>query len=381
MRPKRLAARVVVVLLLAAVAAGLAAYWTSSNACDDPARATPVHPMTAVVYCDYGSAEVLRFAAVEKPVPGDNQVLVRVRAAAVNPLDWHYMRGTPYLGRIAFGLRKPKVIQLGVDFAGTIEAVGGSVTELEPGDDVFGSRTGAFAEYLTVRATAVARKPSTVTFEEAASVPVAGLTALQGLRDRGQLQPGQRVLINGASGGVGTFAVQIAKSLGANVTGVCSTRNVDLVRSLGADAVIDYTREDYTRSGEQYDVIMDNVGNRSLTDNRRVLKPEGKYVLIGGGGPDDHRWVGPLGKVVAASALSMFVKHDMRMFISELKRADLVTLSGLIDAGTVTPVIDRRYTFRETPDAIRYLEQGRARGKVVITMEELADSPGLTDTP
>src|SRR5207247_8269888 len=262
------------------------AYWRSTNDCGR--TAAPKNPMKAIVYCDYGLAN-LKPEEVEKPVPNDDQILVRVRAASVNPYDWHFIEGTPKIMRMmGVGLRKPKDTRLGVDFAGTVEAVGKNVTQFKPGDEVFGGRGGAFGEYVCRRAEgAVALKPSNVTFEQAASVNIAGITALQALRDKGKVQSGQKVLINGASGGVGTFAVQIAKSFGADVTGVCSTRNVDLVRSLGADHVIDYTKEDFTKSPERYDVMLDNVGNRTLSECKSVLTPKGKYVLIGGGGANE----------------------------------------------------------------------------------------------
>ena len=308
MKIKRILGWSAIAIPVALLVAVFVAYWMSDNTCADSSIAAPGNPMKAIVYCDYGTAEVLKLDDVEKPVPEDDQVLVRVRAAAVNPLDWHTMRGTPYLIRVGSGLRRPEVTRLGVDFSGTVEAVGRSVTTFKPGDDVFGGRTGAFAEYVAVRADRVlALKPANLTFEQAAAVPIAAITALQGLRDKGKLQPGQKVLINGASGGVGTFAVQIAKSFGAHVTGVCSTRNAELVRSLGADEVIDYTKDDYTKSAQRYDVILDNVGNRSLLDNRRVLTPEGRFVLIGGGGPDEGRWIGPMAKPVRAMVLSWFV--------------------------------------------------------------------------
>src|SRR5712691_2830069 len=251
--------------------------------------------MKAIVYRTYGSPNVLHLEETATPTPTDDQVLIRVRAASVNPYDWHFMRGKPYIMRMMIGgLRKPKDTRLGVDFAGTVEAVGKNVTRFKPGDEVFGGRTGAFAEYVCVRESrAVALKPANVTFEQAASVPIAGITALQGVRDKGKVQPGQKVLIYGASGGVGTFAVQIAKSMGADVTGVCSTKNLDMVRSLGADHVIDYTKEDFTKGDQRYDVILDNVANHSLSECRRVLNPDGKYVLIGGGGVNEGRWLGP----------------------------------------------------------------------------------------
>jgi NADPH:quinone reductase-like Zn-dependent oxidoreductase len=323
----------------------------------------------AITYTEYGPPEVLRLADVATPAPQDGEVLVRIRAASLNPLDWHFMRGTPYLMRIGTGLRKPKVQRLGVDMAGQVEAIGKSVTRFRPGDEVFGACRGALAEYGCAAEGSLALKPANLTFEQAASVPIAAITALQGLRDKGKIQPGQKVLINGASGGVGTFAVQIAKTFGADVTGVCSTRNVEMVRSLGADHVIDYTREDYTRSDQRYDVILDNVGNRALLDNRRILNPDGKYVLIGGGGPDDGRWIGPFVKPIGALVLSPFVSQDMGMMLADLNKNDLTFLGDLMQEGKVTPVIDRRYRLSEAPEAIRYLEEGRARGKVVITFE------------
>src|SRR5881296_949733 len=293
--------RIVLVLLIVAFLFVFIAYWRSTNDCDRKNAAAPSNPMKAIVYCDYGLRNV-RLDQIEKPVPKDDEVLVRVRAASVNPYDWHFIEGTPYVMRaMGVGLRKPKDTRLGVDFAGTVEAVGKNVTKFKPGDEVFGGRTGAFAEYVCVReARAVAVKPASVTFEQAASVPIAGITALQGLRDKGKVQAGQKVLINGASGGVGTFAVQLAKSFGAGVTGVCSTRNVDLVRSLGADRVIDYTKEDFVKGAERYDAILDNVPNRTLSECKSVLTPKGKYVLIGGGGASEQGLLGGLGKALWA---------------------------------------------------------------------------------
>jgi NADPH:quinone reductase-like Zn-dependent oxidoreductase len=268
------------------------------------------------------------------------------------------------------GLRKPKDTRLGVDFAGTVEAVGKNVTTFKPGDDVFGGRGGAFAEYVCRRAEgAVALKPANITFEQAASINIAGITALQGLRDKGKVQPGQKVLINGASGGVGTFAVQIAKSFGADVTGVCSTRNVDLVRSLGADRVIDYTKEDFAKGAERYDVILDNVPNHSLSECRRILNPKGKYVMIGGGGPNDSRWIGPFGRVIHTLLLSPFISQKMGMMMADSSQKDLTILGDLMQSGKMKPVIDRTYKLSEVPAAIAYLEEGHARGKVVITLE------------
>jgi NADPH:quinone reductase-like Zn-dependent oxidoreductase len=359
-----------VVIPVVALLALLVGYFLSDNNCDELAGSAPANQMQAIIYCDYGTSEVLKLAQVEKPVPGDDEILVKVRAAAVNPYDWHFMRGTPYVMRLGAGLRKPKEIRFGVDYAGTVEAVGRNVTRFKPGDDVFGGRTGALAQYVVARADrAVTHKPAGLSFEQAAAIPIAAVTALQGLRDKGRVQAGDKVLINGASGGVGTFAVQIAKSLGAQVTGVCSTRNVELVRSLGADAVIDYTNDDFTKGAQRYDVILDNVGNRSLADVRRVLQPDGRYVLIGGGGPDAGKWIGPFVKPVQALAMGPFVSQKMGMFIAELNAEDLGRLADLMQSGKVTPVIDRRYPLAETAAAISYLETGRARGKVIITVE------------
>src|SRR2546430_9360905 len=274
--------RVVLVLLVLAFLFVFVAYWRSTNDCDRKTAARS-NPMKAIVYCDYGVPN-LKLQEIEKPTPADDQLLVRVRAASVNPYDWHFVEGTPKIMRLmGVGLRKPKDTRLGVDFAGTVEAVGKNVTQFKPADDVFGGRGGAFAEYVCPRANrAVALKPANLTFEQAASVNIAGITALQALRDKGEIQPGQKGFVNGASGGVGTFAVQVAKSFGADVTGVCSTRNLDMVRSLGADHVIDYTKEDFAKGDQRYDVILDNVPNHSLSQCRRVLNPQGKYVMIGG---------------------------------------------------------------------------------------------------
>jgi len=358
-------------ILLALVTAFLVAWVTSSNACDNRSAAPPSHPMKAIVYCDYGSPDVLKLEDIEKPVPNDNELLIRVRAASVNPLDWHYVRGAPYVGRLmGIGLRKPKEIRLGVDYAGTVEAVGRNVTLFKPGDEVFGVRTGAFGDYVRAREDrAVVLKPANLTFEQAASVPIAAITALQALRDEGKVQSGQKVLINGASGGVGTFAVQIAKSFGAEVTGICSTKNVEMVRSLGADQVIDYTREDFTKSPTSYDVVLDLVGNRSLLENKRILKPKGIYVLVGGGGPENQGLIGPLANPIKEFILSPFVSQKFVMVLAELNKKDLTILSDLMQVGKVKPVIDRQYKLSEVPEALRYLEKGHARGKVVITVD------------
>src|SRR5438874_3690636 len=344
------------------------AYWRSTNDCGR--TAAPKNPMKAIVYCDYGLAN-LKLEEVEKPIPNDDQILVRVRAASVNPYDWHFIEGTPKIMRaMGVGLRKPKDTRVGVDFAGTVEAIGKNVTQFKPGDEVFGGKGGAFADYVCPRAgRAVALKPANITFEQAASVNIAGITALQAVRDKGKVQPGQKVLINGASGGVGTFAVQIAKSFDADVTGVCSTRNLDMVRSLGDDHVIDYTKEDFTKSAQTYDVILDNVPNHSLSECRRILNPKGKYVMIGGGGPNDNRWIGPFGRLIQTLVVSPFVSQKMGMMMAELKKSDLAILGDMMQSGKVKPVIDRTYKLSELPAAIAYLEEGHAREKVVITVE------------
>src|SRR5438552_2145670 len=369
MKIKRILKWSVIVIVLALLVWFQIAYWTSTNDYDRQ-TAAPNHPMKAIVYCDYGLKN-LKLENIEKPTPNDDQILVKVRAASVNPYDWHFVEGTPYIMRMmGVGLRKPKDIQLGVDFAGTVEAVGKNVTQFKPGDEVFGGRGGAFAEYVCRRADgAVALKPANLTFEQAASVNIAGITALQALRDKGNVQPGQKVLINGASGGVGTFAVQIAKSFGAAVTGVCSTRNVDLVRSLGADHVIDYTKEDFAKGTERYDVILDNVPNHSLSECRRILTPNGKYVMIGGGGPNDSRWVGPFGRVIKTMVLSPFTSQKMGMMMADANGKDLTILADMMQSGKLKPVIDRTYKLNEVQAAIAYVEEGHARGKVVITVE------------
>ena len=325
--------------------------------------ASGVASMKAVVYFCYGSPDVLEVVDVEMPIAAPHEILVKVEAASVNPLDW----GSPYIMRLQTGLGAPSDPRFGRDFAGTVQAVGEQVTEFEVGDRVYGGANGAFAQYLTRGATgAVAKIPDNVSSAQAASVPVAGITALQALRDKGQLQPGQKVLINGASGGVGTFAVQIAKSMGAEVTGVCSTRNVEMVKSLGADHVFDYKRENYTESGQQYDLIIDNVGNHSLSANRRALKPDGKLVMIGGAKGD---WVGPLAGPIKAMLLQPFIDQELIMIMAQLNGEDLSTLAGMIGDGRVTPVIERSYSLGETAAAIRKSEEGHVRGKLVLTME------------
>ncbi len=326
--------------------------------------------MRAVVYTEYGPPDVLQFTEVAKPTPKDDEVLIRIRAASVNPLDWHLMRGKPLFARLMIGgLRKPKITRPGRDVAGQVEAVGRNVTQFKPGDEVFGACRGAFAEYACTSESALVMKPDNVTFEQAASVPVAAFTALQGLRDKGHIQPGQKVLINGAAGGVGTLAVQIAKWFGADVTGVCSTRNVNMVRSVGADRVIDYTQQDFTTSGQRYDLIFDLVGTHSLFACRRVLNPKGIYIGAGVAGRHGASLNGLLARWIIALVLSQFVSQKFAMFMARSSKEDLTIMRELMEAGKVTPVIDRRYRLSEVPQAIQYLAEGHARGKVVITME------------
>jgi NADPH:quinone reductase-like Zn-dependent oxidoreductase len=333
-----------------------------------PVAAEGAQTMRAVSYTCYGGPEVLTVAEIDKPVPASGEVLVRVRAAAVNPLDWHYMRGSPYIMRLGAGLGAPDRPRLGVDFAGTVEAVGAGVTRFKPGDAVFGGKFGAFAEYLTLSVDgAVVPKPAGMDFDEAGSLSIAGLTALQALRDKGRVQPGQKVLINGASGGVGTFAVQIAKAMGAEVTGVCSTRNVELVRSLGADDVIDYKQADYTKSGRQWDVIVDNVGNHSILANRSVLADDGRYVIVGGPSGD---WLGPLLRPLLAMLIDPFVGQEMLMLMAQQSSEDLLALASLAESGQLRATIDRHYALEKIVDAIRYSESGRARGKIIIEMDD-----------
>jgi NADPH:quinone reductase-like Zn-dependent oxidoreductase len=332
--------------------------------------------MKAIVQDRYGSADMLRLAEVDTPVPADDELLVRVGAASVNARDWHLMRGDPYVARLLFpmlGSRAPKRRIRGSDFAGRVEAVGQRVTRFRPGDEVYGDlreADGAFAEYLCAPEGLVERKPANLTFEQAAAVPLAGTTALVGLRDVAQVRAGHRVLVNGASGGVGTFAVQIAAALGASVTGVCSTRNVDLVRSLGADHVIDYRREDFARDGRRYDVVFDLVGNRSLADLRRVSTPDGTLVLSGGGVSGNGRpsLFGPMGGMIKALVVSRFARHRIRSLDPRPSAENLAALRNLIESGQVNPAIDRTYPLSDAPEAVRYLEVEHASAKVVVTM-------------
>lgn len=329
--------------------------------------------MKAIVYHKQGSRESLKCEEFEKPFPGDDEVLIKVRAASVNPLDYHLLRHA-FIRRVMSARSKVKITRPGRDVAGQVEAVGKNVTHFKPGDEVFGACAGAFAEYACARESALAMKPANVSFARAASVPVAGLTALQGLRDKGKIQPGQKVLINGAAGGVGTFAVQIAKSFGAEVTGVCSTRNVAMVRSIGADKVFDYTREDFTRSGQHYDMIFDLVANHSFSEYRRVLTPTGIYIGAGVLGLG-RSMIGVLTRRITELVLSPFVSQKFVSFMAKLNQEDLTVIGALMEAGTVTPVIDRQYSLSEAAEAVRYVEAGHARGKVII---DLAPAHGLS---
>ena len=324
--------------------------------------------MKAIVYKEYGPPDVLNLEALQKPTPKADEVLLKVHAASANAADWHLMRADPFLVRVmGFGLLRPRNGLLGADIAGRVEAVGRNMTQFQPGDEVFGDLfgrgLGSFAEYVCAPADALASKPANVSFEEAAAVPLAAVTALQGLRYKGQVQPGQKVLINGASGGVGTFAVQIAKSFGAEVTGVCSTAKLDMVRSIGADHVIDYTKEDFTRNGQQYDLILAANGYHPISDYKRALGPNGTYVMTGGSGAQmlQAMTLGPIMSITGSKTMGyLSMKHNKR---------DLVLMKDLLEGGEITPVIDRTYPLSEVPEAIRYLEEGHARGKVVVTVQ------------
>jgi NADPH:quinone reductase-like Zn-dependent oxidoreductase len=358
------------VILLASILWIFIAYWTSTNDCERYS-AVPNNPMKAIVYCAYGSPNVLKFEDVEKPVPNDDQVLIKVRAASLNAFDAYVIRDA-WLNRLIFGLRKPRDTRLGRDVAGVVEAVGKNVAQFKPGDEVFGICRGALGEYACTFERALVMKPPNVSFEQAASLPLAGLTALQGIR-QGKIQPGQKVLINGATGGVGTFTVQIAKSLGAEVTAVCSTRNVDLVRSIGADHVIDYTKEDFTKSDQRYDVIFDNVCNHSFTERRRVLTPKGICVLagMGGAGIKEGQAIRRIaGNLFTARGLSSFTDQKFAQYMAKMSKPDLIMLGDLIQAGKLRPVIERTYKLNDAPHALRHLDGGHARGKVVITVEQ-----------
>jgi NADPH:quinone reductase-like Zn-dependent oxidoreductase len=359
--------RAILAALILAFLVGFVAYWRSTNDCDRH-TAAPINPMKVVRFCEYG---VVTFADVEKPVPNDNQLLIKVRAASLNSLDAYLVRDM-WLVRLVAGLRKPRDTRLGRDVAGEVESVGKNLAaagQFKSGDEVFGICWGSLAEYAVTSGRGLVMKPPSVSFEEAAAVPLAGLTALQGLRE-GKIQPGQKVLINGATGGVGTFAVQIAKSLGAEVTAVCSTRNVDLVRSIGADHVIDYTKEDFTKSDQRYDVIFDNVGNHSFAARRRVLTPKGICVLVGIGGTSAKGVaIGRIAGNLIAHGLSSFTEQKFAQYITKTSKEDLILLGDLMQAGKVRPVIERTYKLGDAPEALRIFDQGHARGKIVIAVE------------
>jgi NADPH:quinone reductase-like Zn-dependent oxidoreductase len=339
---------------------------THNGSCEaPPALAANLPFMKAMVYRCYGAPLVVKLENLEKPRPAPDRVLVKVAAAALNPLDWHYLKGEPYFMRTVSGIGTPNDIRLGVDFAGTVEAVGADVKRFKPGDRVFGGADGSFAEYVTPRAEgSMALLPTNISFEQAAALPIAGVTALQALRDQGKVRPGMSVLINGASGGVGTYAVQIAKILGAKVTGVCSTRNLAMVRSIGADKVIDYTREDFTQLTDRYDLIIDNVGSHSQSEYRRVLTPNGAVVTVGG--VNCGVCMGPLFAWLGESVVAPFMAKKRVMFLAELNARDLAELGGWMAEGKLTSVIDRKYALTDVPAALGYLEQGHARGKVLI---------------
>jgi NADPH:quinone reductase-like Zn-dependent oxidoreductase len=355
---------VLVVLALSSLAVAI----SHNSPCGAAPSAAPPRPMKAAVHRCYGSPDVVQIETLARPIPSDHGVLVRVQATSVNPYDWHMMSGEPYLVRLSGGWGAPKDTSLGTDFAGTVEAVGKLVTRFKPGDEVFGGGSGAFAQYVRIPENAsLARKPVNLTFEQAAAVPVAGLTALQALRDQGQLRAGQKVLINGAGGGVGTFAVQIAKAMGAEVTAVTNAGSLALVRSLGADHVIDYNRDDFTLQPDHYDLIVDLSGNHSLSAYRRVMTPDGTYVIAGDNSKGS--WTGPLAAFGKALVVSKFVQQRLVPFFATLNQADLATLSEMLQSGKVQPVIDRRYPLEQIATAIRYQQTGQARGKVIVTVE------------
>ena len=322
----------------------------------------------AWMYRCYGGPEVLQLESMPKPVPADDEVLVKVHAASLNPLDWHYLRGEPRLMRMEAGIGAPKEPSLGVDYAGVVESVGKDVTKFKAGDEVYGARGGAFGEYVRVRESRnIVLKPASLSFQQAAAVPIAAVTALQAVRDQGKVKRGQKVLINGASGGVGTFAVQLAKNLGAEVTAVCSGRNVEMVGALGADHVVDYTKEDVTAGTTKFDVIIDTVGTHSLSDYRRVMTDHAEFVIVGA--PNEGKWLGAMSFVMKAKVYGMFVSQQFHFFLAEVNPGDLNLLSALMQEGKVKPVIDKTYPMSELPEAMRYLEAGHARGKIVINIE------------
>ena len=355
-------AAILVVLIL--VVSAMIAY---TSDCDTPPPyASSSQSMRAVTYSCYGGPEVLQLSEVAKPIAVNDEIVVRVKAASVNPLDWHYMRGSPYIMRLMVGLGSPDDKTMGVDFAGVVESVGPDVTRFKPGDQVFGGRGGAFGDYIKMPETrGVTHKPDNITFQQAAAVPIAALTALQALRDTGEVKTGQNVLINGASGGVGTFAVQIAKSFGAQVTGVCSTRNIELVKSLGADKIVNYKKEDFVEQGIRYDLIIDNVGNRSIGEYQAALKNDGILVMVGGPKGD---WIGPFKNSIMSAFSAPFTDQKLRGFLATTNKEDLAVLTELMRSGQLVPAIDKEFTLDQIQDAIRYSESGRARGKIIINM-------------
>jgi NADPH:quinone reductase-like Zn-dependent oxidoreductase len=363
---KRILKWIFLLVVIALLACFEIAYWTSTNDCG---RSVPSgsERMKAVRYCEYGPPDVLKVEEVEKPRPNDDEVLVRVRAASLNFIDAGLVRG-PLVGRLFFGLRKPKFTGFGQDFAGVVEAVGNNVTEFKPGDEVFGGKRGSVAEYVCVRKDRVVLKPANITFEQAGAVKHAGLTALQGLRT-GKIHAGQKILINGASGGVGTFALQIAKAFDTEVTAVCSTRNVEMARTLGADHVIDYTKEDFTKREERYDLLFDNVNNHSMSERRRILKPDGICVLAGVGGAGANQGqMGRIARTLGAALWSRFTDQKFKRYMTKMDQADLKFLGDLMAKGKVTPFVEKTYRLSEAAEALRYFGKGHARGKVVITL-------------
>jgi NADPH:quinone reductase-like Zn-dependent oxidoreductase len=368
MKVKRILKWTGTIVLLVLILWGFVAYWRSTNDCDRKAG-TPSNPMKAIRYCEYGSPDVLKLEEIEKPVPNDGEVLVRVRAASLNALEASVIRDL-WVIRLMSGLRKPKITRFGRDFAGVVEAVGKSVTEFKAGDEVFGVKWGAVAEYVCVlEQRAIVSKPANISFEQAGAVGVAGLTALQGLRNAGKIHAGQKVLINGASGGVGTFAVQIAKAFGTEVTAVCSTRNAEMARSLGADHVIDYTKEDFIKANQRYDVLFDNVGNRSFSERRQILKPHGMCVLAGIGsmGANDDS-MSRIAGTFTASLRSRFIDQKFERYTTTMNKGDLTFLRDLMAEGKLTPVVEKTYPVSETAEAVRYFQQGHVRGKIVINV-------------
>lgn len=363
-RLRRLLGRLVLLLVVVAAGAGAVAWFRSGNECDTPGTRDVAGGVRAWTACEYGGPEVLTLSRVTPPTASDSEVVVRVSAVSVNPADWHFMRGTPYLARLVMGVRKPATILMGTDFAGVVESVGQRVTRVQVGDSVWGAAPASFAERIAVRESRVVKLPPGVTLEEAAGVPIAAVTALQGVRDKGGVRAGHKVLVNGASGGVGTYAVQVARALGAEVTGVASGRNAELVRSIGATHTIDYTKEDFTQGTTRYDVIVDMVGNHSFGDLERVLQPGGRYVMIGG---PAGAWLDPLPRLAAMTVAGWFKQPTFTFFVAGFNQPDLDTLGAMLGSGRLRTVIDRRYPFEEMPRAIEYLEGGRARGKVIVT--------------